>query len=267
VRLEPDGEGDVLRLTGGDIGPFARFLSTQLAREPGKARIARQFVSRLYGEEPLRATFEPARALQDRTVEFISLHHPLVRVIAAEVDAEDRLMPSGLLRLPALELDRPHCFFIYQLSVSGMKDRLEFDAVLVDGGGEVHETASTLFLAAVPDATSIDESPLFTDDEITRAESAARHYIAAGVARREQELTQLNDEVVDAQLESLRLGFERRQMWLHERIEAADNARIERMRRSQLMNWEADFEARMAELERKRGVTVGQRLIAAGVVA
>jgi superfamily II DNA or RNA helicase len=266
VRLEPAGESDVLRLTGADIGPFARFLSSQLAREPGKARIARQFVNRLYGEEPLRVTFEPARALQDRTVEFISLHHPLVRVIAGEVDAEDGLMPSGLLRLAALGLERPHCFFIYQLSVTGMKDQLEFDAVVVDGDGKVHEPASEGFLGAVADAQSIDDSPLFTDDEITRAESAARHYIAAGVARREQELTQLNDEVVDAQLESLRLGFERRQLWLHERIEAADNERIERMRRSQLVNWEADFEARVAELERKRGVTVGQRLIAAGVV-
>ena len=38
------------------------------------------------------------------------------------------------------------------------------------------------------------------------------------------------------------------------------------MRRSQLLNGEADFEVRAAELERKRGVTIGKRLVAAGVV-
>lgn len=266
VRLETDRQDDVLRLAGADIAPFARFLSTQLARDAGKARISRQFVNRLHGEEPLRVTFEPARAMQERTVEFISLHHPLVRVIAAELDAEGRLVPTGLLRLPSLQLAGPYCFFMYQLSTTGMKDQLEFDAVVVDGAGDVDEQASAAFLAAVPDAESVDAEPLFTDEDISRAESAARQHMAAIVARREQEVTQLNDEVVNAQLESLRLGFERRQMWLHERIEAADNERIERMRRSQLVNWEADFEARVAELQRKRGVTVGQRLVAAGVV-
>lgn len=266
VRLEQAGAPEVVQLVGADVDSFSRFVSTRLAKEPGTARIARQFLARLHGSEPLRLTFDPVVAMQDRRLEFISLHHPLVRVIQAEGEEDRQLLPAGRLSLPALELDGPHCFFVYELNVSGMKDRVEFEAVVVSPNGVVAPEAGEAFLSCVTDASSLDIDPPFTDTEVTQAESAARQHIAAEVARREQELTQINDENVDAQLESLLLSFERRQLWLREQVQRADNERIVRMRRAQLANWEADFDVRVAELERKRGVTMGQRLVAAGAV-
>lgn len=51
-------------------------------------------------------------------------------------------------------------------------------------------------------------------------ERAAQAWIAADVARREQELAQLNDETIDAQQESLRLSTDRRVAWLKEQLHA-----------------------------------------------
>jgi hypothetical protein len=110
------------------------------------------------------------------------------------------------------------------------------------------------------------EVPLLSEDEVTSMELVAQRWIAGDVARREQDLTQLNDETIDAQQESLRLGTDRRIAWLKERLETVENERIVRMRRSQLSNMEQEAEMRMQLLESRRGVTVGRTLVAAGAL-
>ncbi len=97
-------------------------------------------------------------------------------------------------------------------------------------------------------------------------ETVAQRWIAADVAQREQELSQLNDETIDAQLESLRVSTDRRIAWLREQLGTLTDQRILRMRRSQLANIEQDLDVRARRLESRRGVTVGRTLVAAGVL-
>ena len=73
-------------------------------------------------------------------------------------------------------------------------------------------------------------------------------------------------EAISAQVESLRLSSDRRKLWLREQIETARVESILRMRRAQLERLDSELEAKLARLEAKRGVTVGYRLVAAGLV-
>ena len=102
--------------------------------------------------------------------------------------------------------------------------------------------------------------------DVDRMHRAALDWVTAEVAAREQELQARNDEIVTAQIESLRLSADRRRLWLQEQIQEGRSAPIVRMRRAQLGRLETEHEAKLAQLEAKRGVSVGYRLVAAGLV-
>jgi ATP-dependent helicase HepA len=269
VRLQPapDGADGTFELGGTGMDELTRALWARLAREPGDARAARAFLARLTASHAPALTFDPALATQDRTLEFVSLHHPLVRAVAAELRDGGEILPTALLRLDGAG-DQPRLFFVFELKVEGMKDRLELAAIVVGSDGAVDVEMSEQLLARVDEAanTPVGE-PLFGGAAIASAHASARRWIAADIARREQELQQLNDELISAQLESLRLTADRRRLWLREQLERATNERIVRMRGAQLQRLEHDLSAREAALGAKRGVAISSRLVAAGVVS
>jgi hypothetical protein len=110
------------------------------------------------------------------------------------------------------------------------------------------------------------DAPSLNEAEVQEMEAVAQRWIATDVERREQELTQLNDEAIDAQQESLRLSTDRRIAWLEEQLTTVENERINRMRRSQLANIRDEARLRAEWLERGRGVSVGRKLVAAGAM-
>jgi hypothetical protein len=94
----------------------------------------------------------------------------------------------------------------------------------------------------------------------------ALDWVTAEVAAREQVLQARNDEIVTAQAESLRLSADRRRLWLKQQIQEGRSASIIRMRRAQLSRLDTEQATRMAKLESKRGVSLGNRLVAAGLI-
>ena len=147
-----------------------------------------------------------------------------------------------------------------------MKDRIEFVPVVVRDG-EVDEQLGKQFLRLLADATSLDtERPSLAESQIADACAAANRWIASERDHREDELRRVNDEVIGAQLESLRLSSERQKLRLMEQLETQKDPSILRMRRAQLANRERDFAERVQRLESKRGVSVGRRLVAAGAM-
>jgi superfamily II DNA or RNA helicase len=262
-----EGDGQVCELRQAVVGGLVPFLGSYLASDQSRARPTRLFINRLQQYEALRATFDPEAALRDRSLEFFSLHHPLVRAIVAYTEGGASL-PTGLLAVThASAAPGPRCFFLFELKATGMKDRLEFVPVVVDSHGMVDEGLGRDFPLLVDEARALEsDAPILSEAEIGAMEVVAQRWIAADVARREQELTQLNDETVDQQQESLRLSVDRRVGWLKEQLETVSDERILRMRRSQLSNVEQDAQMRMVRLEGGRGVTVGRTLVAAGAM-
>jgi hypothetical protein len=161
-------------------------------------------------------------------------------------------------------VDGPLGFFVFELQAHGLKDELEQAAVLVTPDGQVVEGGADL-LSRLDEARSVDTVP-FSAAEVDRMHRAALDWITAEVAARERALQARNDETVSAQVESLRLTTERRRLWLREQIQEGRSEPIVRMRRAQLSRLESDYETRRAALEAKRGISVGNRLVAAGMV-
>ena len=103
-------------------------------------------------------------------------------------------------------------------------------------------------------------------EAVERMHSSAMSWVIAEVAAREQHLQARNDETLTAQAESLQMSLDRRRLRLRELIEESHAPSITRMRIGQLDRLETDAEAKLARLEAKRGVSLGYRLVALGLV-
>ena len=265
ISLEPQGRRSGTYRLSGDIGQFRALLARRLSHSSGGAKAARAFLARLH-DEGIDVTFDPAVAMAQRQLEFISLHHPIVRALSTSDELRGELSCCGGLVLD-LEppLDGPHGFFIFELQATGMKDELELAAVIVSPGGDAIDAGADLLAQLEAAGDLVDLEPL-SSDTIDRMHGAALDWVTGEVAAREQDLQMRSDETIAAQVESLRLSTDRRRLWLQEQIQEGRSTPIVRMRRAQLSRLETDFETKLARLESKRGVSVGYRLVAAGVV-
>jgi hypothetical protein len=137
--------------------------------------------------------------------------------------------------------------------------------------GELDRELSDSFMALVAEARKADVDPtgLLTGDAVDRGVSAARRWAGERVAERESEIQRVNDEVIDTQLESLRLSHERRTLRVEAQLREAEEARqtpTARMRAGQLANIVREYDGKRRELEGRRGVEVGHRIVAAGLL-
>lgn len=267
VRLKGAGDPDVFDLTGGNDQGFYQFLGDWFTRDPQGSRRDWQAMSRLSGVDAVSVTFSAASAVRDHALEFLSIHHPLVRAIVAEENAADGRSPTGCFRISPSGSRAGICmFFVFRINVGGMKARIELLPTVVTDTGEVDGHLSESFFVHLAQAAPTDISPadLLTDDRVDKAAAAARAYAASEVVRREEEVERLNNATIDAQAESLRLGYERRRDRLERQLVEARDERIIRLYRGELANRELTFKRKQAELEAKRAVEVSSELIAAG---
>ena len=266
VRLAPAARHSGIYRLSGAIAEFRALLARRLGRSSSGAKPARAFLARL-GDEGIDVTFDPAIATAQRQLEFISLHHPIVRALSTSEELHGDLSCCAGI---ALDLDLPpdllHGFFIYELEAQGMKDQLELTAVVISEDGDV-VNGGTAFLTSLEDARDVPLPGAPDPETIDQMHHTAMEWITADVADREQELQAKNDEIITAQIESLKLTTDRRRLWLQEQIQEGRSTPIIRMRRAQLSRLETDTEARLAQLQDRRGVTVGYRLVAAGLAA
>ena len=265
ARLEPGPSGsEKVRLTG-NVGALRVQLARALSRDAIGARAGRHFLTRL-ADDGLELTFDPAVAMRNRSLEFVSFHHPLIRTLAAEPAMRADAAPCGALAVDAGLPPGARCvFFIFEIEAHGLKDSLELAALVVHPDGAEVPGAGAALLGALDSAVTY--TGVRPEIDVDRLRATSLDWISREVATRERELQARNDETVSAQIESLRLSTSRRRLWLAEQVENSRSESIRRMHRSQLARQESEHAARLERLEDGRLISIGHRLIATGVVA
>ncbi len=250
----------------GDVEKFRRSLAGSLAKSGTDARAGRAFLSRI--DEGLLLTFDPQVATFDRRLEFVSLRHPMIELIMSEKGAGLSEYSCGLLEMGiGGAKGDSSTFFVFELAAKGVKDSVEFHAVVVGADGRVDAEGGTNFLAALDAADEATPSPSAPGTELVDdGYRAAREATVALVAVRERALQEDLDEMIAAKTESLRLSTDYRRIRLRELIETVESESIVRMYSSQLQRLERDYGARLAAIEERARVTVSYRLVAAGLV-
>ncbi len=255
-----------LRVASGD-DRFGPDLVAGGTEAPDERRALLAFLARATGTESLTVTFDAAVAMRDATLEFISLHHPLVRGIAGHAERGVPLMSAGILGVPRDQLDALSLFFAFELRERALRDRLEHVNVVVRVGGEVDVATMQQLpeLIAQARAPSSDIEVL-AESAINDAYRIATTWLDAEVLRREQGLRRVTAESVDARIASLDLSHDRFERHVRRLAQEATDERIRRLRQGQLRNRQVEHEGRRRDLERRREVTIGAALLAAGLL-
>lgn len=250
------------------VGPVAdlrRSILRTLSIRSRNAHHVRTFLGRL--GDGLRLTFDPRLATASRSLEFVSLRHPIIEALTSDEGFNRSLKPSGVIGLSPDLLQGERVFFVFELSAQGVKDELEFVAIAVGKDGQVDDVTSAALLGLFEDAKAVtgSETLVWGEDALRDAYETASSWVAAVRESKEQQLARNAEATLIAQRESLRLTADRKQLWLTEQIQNARSDSIRRMRSSQLARLSDEYVAKQAALEQPRGVAVGSRLVAAGI--
>lgn len=263
-------DAEVARLKGRDLDRVYATMQRHLQEDRAASRLDWQLAARLCSEAPPALTFDAATAARDRTLEFISIKHPLIRAIRSAMVEDDALPPATIAEVKATADLRPghHFFFLYQLTTSGIKPAIELIPVVVDEEGRVEPDAGSSLLPVLADGEAPASLPdaVLTPTAIDRAAAVATAHIHANVQQREDEAKAYAASVVDAQLESLEISFQRRRATIDERLLVEREPRIRRLLEGQKRNMTERHERKRREIEGKSDAAVGSRLIAAGVL-
>ena len=273
VRLKSlEGSDGTFELTGGSDSQFTRFLTDAYYRDPTRSRTDFQLITRLQLGEPCHLTFEARRAAADRTLEFLSIHHPIVRAMVVAGDLEKDLVPTGALGVSG-DTNGFRFFFVFEVGIKTTKEEIEFVATVVDPDGQLDKSMSVAFVSLVSEARpcTFDPTGLVTDSAVDVALGVARGWVGEHVSAKIEELERVQHEIVETRLESLRQSHERRLLRVQAQLDEAESRgqdQIARMRRGQKTNLIRQYEEKMRALESGRAVDVGYRPepVAAGVL-
>ena len=242
---------------------LARLLREQLPAGRAAVAFLREVES---GAHPL-VTFDQATALDRRDVEFVTPTHPLARSAAASWAEERRLLVAAF-RARARGIPVGCYAFsceLWETIAVRSETRLVCLAVGL-GDGRSSEAVSEQLMKLLAGAHAFDGDLPFERDALTER---LRELDLMSEGQRRQavaRLAQVNDELLSRRLASLDAFYENRLSRVRRDLESASEPRIVRMRRSELVRIEREYEARRASLERCRHVEIVTRRVAAGVV-
>jgi ATP-dependent helicase HepA len=192
------------------------------------------------GNQHLTITFEYDCAMQHPKASFIMPLHPLVKQAALAIDTKKRVITKLSVvsnEIPAGQYE----FAIYQWRFHGIREDLVLKPI---ASNTLVTEYFGRFLESAADYP--DEMPEGANASVWD-ELDAKHYSLWNDARsRHRQKTQ---ELAEYRRESLSTSHRARITLLEEQLSHANNEKIEKMRRSQIANAEADYARRIQELD------------------
>ena len=229
----------------------------QLPRE--RTKVYREWENWLKGkgtDQHLTITFEAESATQHPKAVFIMPIHPLVKQASVALDKTREIVVTLKVRTNQVPAGR-YQFAIYKWEYLGNKE----DWVLKPITSSEVLTPHLRPLLEMAEDNDIDENVNLTD----RKALEERHH-SMWTAAREKHREEIR-ETVEYQKESISTRHQKRVTLLEKQIEEVPEERIQKMRRQQIVNAEADYNRRIQELEegtKKADITA--ELVAYGIL-
>jgi hypothetical protein len=201
----------------------------------------REWEAWLKGNEPhMTVTFDASCAVDHPEAVLVGPLHPLVRQAAAALQPETRLIAACAVSDPAVPpADYP--FAIYQWRYHGLREDVKLRAVSAATLADAQ--VMRLLERAQPADLPVEDRP----DATVFDSLETRHY--DDWRRAKEEHRQRIQDLASYRRESLKVSHAARMKLLSEQLGRATDAKIQRMRQSQIATAEADCNRRMNELD------------------
>lgn len=226
----------------------------------------------------LLVTFNDQEACRDGTLEFITIHHPIMKAIKRFYDDHSH----EACATARFRLDGGSCyqgkylFFIYLLQKAAFKEDLILIPILVgldDNQAHFMDRFSDWFLAEIVNGQPADqESVTYDSAQLGSAFGQAEDVVEMVREDEEERLRRSNEILVNNQIESVRQATEIKIRKANETIAKllsqgkTEEDPIVRLYKGEIRNFQTAADAKMEGLEQKRAVSVAFNLICGGIV-
>jgi SNF2 family DNA or RNA helicase len=248
-------EGAVETLQLGDEGQ--RELAARVAAQPRSAQTTASFLRAIERSGEIAITFDQAAALEHREVEFVTPVHPLAREAARHWAAKSDL-PIGSMLLTSPDVPRGMYLVSCEIweTIAARPDlRLVCLAAAVPDAAFAPEV-SREFVRLLPTARDLEGSADVPKSAIAAAMERLDEHSdeRRRVSLRDLEAT--NELLLNRRLASLDSFHNSRRQRVAAELQDATEPRIVRMKTSELARVDADYQRRVAALERARQVEI-----------
>jgi hypothetical protein len=193
------------------------------------------------GDPHLAVTFDAACAADRREATFITPVHPLA-LQASQALGEPKALHTAFRVSSAEVAPGRYPFAVYRWQKHGIREDVSFQPVCAD------PAAGERFLALLEQALPMESAQTTLPEQPVFEELDGQHHRLWSAARAEHQ----NHNLLLAQYrkESLQTSHKARLGILHEQLNKATDEKIRRMRQSEIARAEADFDRRIAEIQR-----------------
>ncbi len=240
----------------------------------------REIERRLSFDNGVVVTFNDQEACRDASLEFITIHHPIMKAIKRYYDENrDQVCSTACFRLRgSKEKDEGiYLFFIYLLEKTALKKDLILIPILVhlqDNKVHIMDELCDWFLSEIVKAESIENEGLMTyeNEDFEEALNEAEVYLELIREEEENKIKKSNNTLVNNQIESIKQATKIKINKAYETIQKlkeqgkTDEDPIVRLYKGRIRNLEVSLEEKTRELEKKRPVSVGFIMVAGGIV-
>lgn len=228
------------------------------------------------GDYGIPITFDSQTAFDNPRMEFISVLHPLTQMIAKYYSEDNKLKSTAhhvVLRTPLLRSGL-YMYFIFRLRVTAAKTSNSLEMVVIDGGNEPacdDEVAEEL-MGEMVERGEESKGPRYEVDRelMEKAYHKATEIFLARVKKIREETEKTNNIFIERRLESLKVSFEKK---IGQKKDQVDKGTREgkseqylRMIRAVLRRLEDDYQQKIREIDKARGVGVSYDQVAAGIL-
>ena len=273
LRRPKSGRKDVFVLKASEAfrNSFRQFSAGMNGRE--------QVIKELDRGEGTLVTFENEIASADPSLMFLTIHHPVVRCMVEHLskNAQDLgLKPTSALRIKSPTASSgDYLYFIYILEESSLKKTLRLVPVLVNlfDSDDVHieDEMSERFIGLTPDANELalsesELSNLYCAEDVSQCRRTADVYLAMVREDKEKSLINSNESLVNTRIEQIKKSHEFKIEKVNQTLMTVSDPRLIRMYKGRIRNLQDQLAEQVEALNNKRGVHVGFRLLACGIV-
>lgn len=238
----------------------------------------REIERKMSFESGALVTFNDQEACRDASLEFITIHHLIMKAIKRFYDGnKQNICSTACFRLKGkTEYEGDYMFFVYLLEKTALKKDLILIPVLVNlKNKKVHiiDEFCDWFLGEIIKAENISQETIaYQENDYEKAFNEAEEYLEMIRAEEEGKLKRTNDTLVNNQIESVKQATTIKVNRTKETIGKllaqgkTDDEPIMRPWKARIRNFESSMEQKVKELEQKKAVSVAFNLIAGGMV-
>lgn len=250
-----------------DVGKRALLSSIQKLGEG--TRHIREFVRWLENSDSeLLVTFDQDTAFENRSLPFITAIHPLVRLAVAEwASSRIPLLVKGSVQADRSIPEGVYVFTCYLWEYIGLRPDLRLLGFAYDPATQsTSESLSEALVKLLTDLSPPHKEPIMGATDIEKA----LHVLDDMAERRRQAeligLVKTNHNLREFQLATLSSYYQNRLSRIAVELNSSTNARIQKMKDSELKRVEREFEDKRIRLERTIDGDIVTRRLAAGVL-